>query len=201
MNVEAAMMNVPWHEAQDAYRNYRIAIKENRATKDDVAISRAYHALMRGKKVIDIGLAIAGGGVDDQTRPRLAVARADWERVFCRRDDDGKFRFTSRSGSWGRRPGGEIAVRIGDAPRMVGQYPNNRIVGEGVAQVPTIPPQFRPKDALAGYHILFEAVWQRSPTRDPMLLKQIGDGESPLFVVLAAWDLTPLEQAVLRAKL
>jgi hypothetical protein len=67
--------------------------------------------------------------------------------------------------------------------------------------VPSVPPQFRPTGALSDYHILFEAEWQRVPPVDPMLLKQIGHAESPLFVVLAAWDLSPLEQAVLRAKL
>lgn len=201
MNVESAVMKVDYRTASMAYRNYRQAIKANGATKDDKLLARAFHALLRGKKVIDIGAAIANAGVDEHVMPKLTIARADWSLVYSRRDDDGKFRFTSRSNTWGRRPAGEVAVRIGETPRWVGAYPNRRAVGEGVAQVPTIPPQFRPTGPLSGYHLLFEAVWTRQPTRDPMLLKQIGETDSPLFVVLAAWDLTPLEQAVLRAKL
>jgi hypothetical protein len=203
MNVESAVMKVDWFQATDAYRNYRKAIKENRATKDDVLLARAYHAMLRGKKVLDVGAAIGNAGVDEHAMPRLAIARADWTRVFSRRDTDGKFRFTSRANNWGRRPAGEVAVRIGETP--AGRW-NDRTrgvdtVGEGVAQVPTIPPQFRPTAPLAEFHILFEAVWTRQPTSDPILLKRIGDNDVPLFVVLAAWDLTPLEQAVLRAKL
>lgn len=202
MNIDAATMKVDYFQATTAYRNYRQAIKENRATKDDVTLARAYHALLRGRKIIDVGAAIATTGVDQERRPKLAIARADWPRVFARRDDDGKFRFTGRSSDWGRRPAGEIAVRIPDVQhqerRSDGVW---RPVGEGQAQVPTIPPQFRPKGPLADYHILFEAVWQRVPPVDPLLVKQLGGRDSLLFVVLAAWDLSPLEQAVLRAKL
>jgi hypothetical protein len=196
MNVQP--IQVDYFAATTAYSAYRKAIKDNRATKDDVALARAYHAMLRGKKVIDIGVAIGGAGVDSQFRPKLAIARADWLNVYARRDDDGKFRFTSRASNWGRRPAGEVAVRIGETPWIV---PHIGTVGEGRAQVPSVPPQFRPTGALSDYHILFEAEWQRVPPVDPMLLKQIGHAESPLFVVLAAWDLSPLEQAVLRAKL
>lgn len=199
MNVQS--LQVDYYDARKAYQAYRQAIKEGRATKDDVALARGYQALLRGKKVIDIGLAIAKGGVDAQFRPKLAVARADWPTVFARRDDDGRYRFSSKGDNWGRPPAGVVRVRIPDMPRMVGEYPHNRVVGEGQAQVPTIPPQFRPKGNLADYHLLFEAVWKRVPPVDPMLLRQLGAADSPLFVVLAAWDLTPLEQAVLRARL
>lgn len=201
MNVESAIVDIPYYEARDAYRNYRKAITDRTATKDDVALARAYHALMRGRKVIDVGLAIGGAGVDAQLMPRLAIARADWPTVYSRRDEDDRFRFSSRRGSWGRRPGGEVAVRIGETPRQQRNGDTWRIVGEGRAQVPTIPPQFRPTGVLSEYHLLFEAVWVRQPTSDPMLLRRLGGADSPLFVVLAAWDLTPLEQSVLRAKL
>jgi hypothetical protein len=156
--------------------------------------------MLRGKKVIDVGRAIADAGTDGAFRPKLAIARADWPAVCARRDDDGRFVFTSQSSSWGRRPAGVVTVRIGDTPRRSGTVQGG-LLGEGKAQVPSIPPQFRPKGSLSDYHILFEAEWQRVPPIDPLLLKQIGAGDSPLFVVLAAWDLTPLEQAVLRAKL
>jgi hypothetical protein len=198
MNV--ATMEVDYSSARDAYRHYRQAIKSNQGTKDDKALALAYHALMRGRKVIDIGLSIADAGTDAAFRPRLAVARADWTRVFSRRDDDGKFRFTSRSSNWGRRPHGEVAVRIGETPRWSSAVVGG-VLGEGQAQVPSIPPQFRPVDALSNYHVLFEAEWLRVPPVDPMLLQRVGGAESPFFVVLAAWDLSPLEQAVLRTKL
>jgi hypothetical protein len=59
--------------------------------------------------------------------------------------------------------------------------------------VPPIPPRFRPGQP-DRYHILWEAEWAKVPPRDPALLRALGDG---LYVVLAVWDLTELERAVL----
>jgi len=66
------------------------------------------------------------------------------------------------------------------------------------ALVPMIPPKFRPTAKLSNYHIMFEAVWKPVPPVDPFLLKHLG---GTLYVVLAQWDLTPLEQAVLAGRL
>jgi len=44
------------------------------------------------------------------------------------------------------------------------------------------------------FHILWEADWHLDPPQDPALLRRLmGD----LWVVLAVWDLTSLERAVL----
>ena len=61
------------------------------------------------------------------------------------------------------------------------------------ARVPMIPPRLRADRALANYHILWEAEWI-NPPRDPLLLRHLGKF---FYAVLATWDLTPLEQAVL----
>ena len=60
--------------------------------------------------------------------------------------------------------------------------------------VPIVPPQLRPHWGLHNYHILWEADWQKVPPRDPALLERIG---GDLYAVLAVWDLTELERAVL----
>jgi hypothetical protein len=202
MNVEAATITIDYYTARTAYKAYRQAITENRATKDDVAIARAYHAMLRGKKVLDVGAAIANAGVDNDTGlPRLAIARADWTTVRTSRPE-WAYRFSNRGDGYGRRPKGEVIVRIPDAPTRLAVGPGRGPeLGIGKAQVPMIPPQFRPTGPLGDYHLLFEAVWERKPPVDPLLLKQIGGPGSLLFVVLAAWDLTPLEQAVMRSHL
>jgi hypothetical protein len=64
------------------------------------------------------------------------------------------------------------------------------------AVVPIVPPQYRPKFKLSNYHILWEADWKRVPV-DPILLKHLGGS---LYAVLASWDLTEIEQAVLRGR-
>lgn len=84
-----------------------------------------------------------------------------------------------------------VAVRIAAPPQG---YSN---VG-GLAQVPMIPPVHRPNGAITRYRILFEAVWERRPPVDPILLRHVS---GPFYVVLAQRDLSPLEQAVLRARL
>lgn len=60
--------------------------------------------------------------------------------------------------------------------------------------VPHIPPALRPARKLENYHILWEADWQQDPPRDPMLLKRLA---GTFYAVLAVWDLTDLERAVL----
>lgn len=194
MNVETATVKVDYFQATRAYTAYRQAIKENRATKDDVQLARAYHALLRGKKVIDVGVALTTGGLDARNLPKLAVSRADWPLVWVSRSasTDWRYQFSSREYQWGRKPKGEVAVRLPIPPQ------DTRAAR---AQVPLIPPQFRPKGSLSEYHILFEPNWEpQPPDPDPLLLKRL-DNDGLLFVVLAAWDLTPLEQAVLRARL
>jgi hypothetical protein len=194
MDIEAATMKVDYLAARTAYEAYRAAVKEKRATKDDETLFRAYRAMMRGRAVVDVGLAIANAGYElyeNRALPKLAIGRADWDFVHCSRPRT-HFRFSSRQGNWGRRPKGEVDVLMPAAPN---------INGDGKAQLPLIPPQHRPGGDLSRYHILFEATWQRTPPDpDPLLLERIGT-DGLLFVVLAAWDLTPLEQAVLRARL
>jgi hypothetical protein len=63
---------------------------------------------------------------------------------------------------------------------------------------PIIPPALRPKHNLANYKTLWEVeAWKLEPPRDPMLLKPLG---GMLYAVLATWDLTELERAVLRGR-
>jgi hypothetical protein len=62
--------------------------------------------------------------------------------------------------------------------------------------VPLIPPRLRPrKHRIRGFHILWEVdSWTPLPSKDPALLRHIrGD----LWSVVATWDLTELEMAVL----
>jgi len=67
------------------------------------------------------------------------------------------------------------------------------------APLPIIPPQFLPNGDLSDYFLLWEVEsWTQEPPVDPMLLRRLTPN---MFVVLAVWDLTPLEQAVLRGRM
>jgi hypothetical protein len=66
------------------------------------------------------------------------------------------------------------------------------------ALIPAIPAHLRPADDLANYHILWEAKWEPTAPVDPLLLKRLTDN---IYVILAQWDLTPIEQAILEDRL
>jgi hypothetical protein len=189
MNIESATMTVPLEQARAAYRAYRTAVKADKATRDDLMLYRAYRALVRGQKLIDINAAIGAGGIDAKGRPRLAICRADAATVNMYVWGDGA-KFTS---AWRRRAASDVRVPLTAFPSPP------RIGASGSAKLPSIPPQYRPDPAtLRDHHLLWEAEWLPVPPGDPMLLKHV---DGPFYVVLAAWDLTPLEQAVMRLRL
>ena len=201
--------------ALEEYRKYSEAIRtepkqkysEARSEYErfDRALARGYKELAKGSRLIRLTDALRAGGTQVRTWtydrwsdgrwvktpgigtfPRLAVARADARHCMCsglNRDGDVTF--------WadgGRRKADKVSIdgvfgAVSDTNRQ-----------DHKAIVPTIPPMFRPPFKLSNYHLLWEAEWDLMPPVDPALLKHLaGD----LYVLLAVWDLTELEQAVL----
>ena len=64
--------------------------------------------------------------------------------------------------------------------------------------MPIIPVHLRPKRGLANYHVLWEAEWERVVPRDPYLLRRIGKAD--LWLVVAHWELSPVEMAALSTR-
>jgi hypothetical protein len=80
---------------------------------------------------------------------------------------------------------------VGDLPR--GWFDVHR------APVPLIPPHLRPADAYRNYFILWEVKeWKRVAPVDPLLLTHI---TGHVYAVVAQWDLTPIERAIMNAAL
>lgn len=160
-------------------------------TVEDRLIAGAYRALKRGKRLLELYDSFRLAGVDELGRPKLALARADWAACWFSYCNNDKFAtFAAKGHNWGRQ---KRPIRI-PAVCMPGlKAPPVGVVLE--APIPTIPPKYRPKN-LRGYHILWEAAWKEIPI-DPLLLKHMG---GTLYIVLAAWDLTPVERAVLRGE-
>lgn len=104
---------------------------------------------------------------------------------------------TPRSQSrWGR--GGVIQSRnVFSWPAGSFRYLPHR--WRATALVPTPPLNLRPKRGLANYHVLWEAEWTRIVPHDPLLLRRIG--RSDMWVVVAAWELTPVERAALATRI
>lgn len=177
--------------ARQAFVDYRRAFQAEQRHEDEV-LMRGYREIAKGKRVIVLRETISAGGVDRSHRPKLAVARADWQKVFLTQERNGSLTFASRD-SW-RRTAGEVNLGRGTVPQLtIGSWTQR-----ASSPVPIVPPTYRPRWAMHNYHILFEARWTDLPKPDPALLKSLGGG---LYAVLAVWDMTPLERAVLGMRL
>lgn len=196
MNIE--MITMDPEVARQAFRDYRAAVKLNRddrRRKEDEQMAAAYKAASKGLAVLDLHEVMRKTGLQPNGYPVLAICKAHIEKCQVKMYRDGAARFF-REGlnvDWDRRIRHYIHL-----PAETFQRGVDRRRDQAVALVPTIPPALRPKGALSGYHILWEAVWEPAPPVDPLLLKHLGGA---LYAVLAAWDLTKIEQAVLRGRL
>lgn len=162
-----------------------------RQREADEAIMAGYRQLALGRQVIDVRATVASGGLNAKGFPKIALARADMERVSVRLGREGEVIFDRPD----RRGAARSSYRI-TLPEETFPRDRSRGTWDGIranAMVPIIPPKFRPTIALDRFWLLFEASYQSAPV-DPALLKPIGTG---LAVVVATWDLSPLERAVL----
>jgi hypothetical protein len=198
--MELATLEITEEEAKERLAEYEHQLAEER-TAEDEAIKAGYRAAARGLPVVRLTRCIQNGGFFDNGLPRIAVVRADatecWVQV---------------SHAWHGRPWSFI---FGDEDRadnrgaLVGKH-TLRVSVPGPDQVtnavyrantivPIIPPRHRPRrHRIRGFHILWEVEqWRRVAPKDPALLRHIrGD----LWSVVATWDLTDLERAVLSAR-
>lgn len=190
MNVE--LLKEHADAAAEKYKEYLQASKTCRdKTYDD--LKRVYNHIRKGKSVIDITKAIAGGGVRSNYHPNLAIARASSKKVRCIYYRSGNVEYRSSDNMW-RFRSGDIEIKGGLKAWEKGPWTLDL-----EAPVPIIPPRLRPANLTADYYILWEVdTWAPAPSRDPYLLKRL----SPtLFLVCAAWDLTDIEMAVMAGRI
>ena len=212
-------------EASEAYEQYATAVRESRDVEKaavdedqrriaatDKALARGYKALKDGKALLSLSDAFERGGFNDEGYPNLAVVQANADYSYIvgmstptrwsedkqqATEGDAVVLFSDRPDPSLNNVKNVTEVRLPygiDLPRhSITQWWGSSNVR---AKTPIIPPALRPPHKLHNYHLLFEAVWEahKSPRPDPALLKHL---EGDLYVVLATWDLTPLEVAVL----
>ena len=184
--------------AEAAFREYRAAFRAN-ANRVDGEIMRGYKALREGKLLLRLTETITAGGVNEKGEPRLAFGRADERVITYQYEENGSVTFGP--GFWNISAADRVhRFPAGTLPTWEYATRPASWRGQGLqAIMPVIPPRLRPVHSLTGYHVLWEAVWARAPRapRDPALLKHIG---GDLYAVLAVWDLTDLERAVLEMR-
>lgn len=178
--------------AKQEWQEYCKAIRENIPNDAEYmkyykSIKNCLYYLSQGKHIIDLYASMELAGTNEKGQPRLAIAKAGTKEVrfdysWC----DRTYLFYNLGQNWKRR--NKIPVPL--------DYPNIKRSGLK-APVPKVPARFMPARGLKNYHILWEVEdWEVIP-KDPILLKQIR-GSKHLFAVMAVWDLTDLERAVLR---
>lgn len=211
--MDLATIEMPIDEAEEKFREYQAAVRQRHDTEDE-QIMRGYKALARGHRVLKLSDTIAAGGFTTRhgphswgrrgnyLLPRIAVGWADQREVH----------------STGIRPDGSHTYWWNLAFNPQATRRNFRVPDETfdtsdvenvqtgwswrywTTMVPIVPPALRPAHALSGYAVLWEAEWRAHaprPPRDPALLKPIG---GDLYAVVAVWDLTELERAVLAGR-
>lgn len=195
--MDLATIEVDREEAKAKLDEYRGRLGDERSAEDD-AIAQAYRAVARGHTVISLPDAIAAGGHFPSGLPRIAVVRADAQECFVRRgySTGGRTVFVYSSDRVSNNRGAlvgrkTVRVTLDDVPPAA-----TRDGWQGRTTVPLIPPRHRPRRGrIASYHLLWEVeAWDPTPPVDPALIRHLrGD----LWSVLAVWDLTDLERAVL----
>src|SRR5215813_10690555 len=190
--MDVAEITVDKDTARQQFERYRALVRQ-RATKEDLAPMRGFKALSKGQQVIDLFFTMKKVALDELYRPRLAICRANAEKVYYRHGEKGDGTFSADQ-SWWRRAS---RLKYIDFPQ--GTFPtvlNTQIRWNTLkALVPVVPAHLRPAAALSNYHILWEPEWSEEPPRDPILLKRIARFT---FIVLAQWDLSELERSILR---
>lgn len=198
-------------EALKKYKEYLEADKK-RKSREYTAARRAYLALSKGLKVIDIYEAFKKTGLKTNGSPKLAIVRADARQVYFTKERNGAGRFKRENPlEWRTRTYADDVLLPAETfgewvLSVAGVAPNTWTTIENqdlVTNVPFIPPHIEALGKLENYYILFEVKeWQKNqkqPSRsivgDPYLLKRLSDNT---FIVLAEWDVSPVEAIVMR---
>jgi len=187
----------------------RIRSVKSRLEREDEELMKAYQEMSLGARLINVSSVMLKAGIfEDSKLPKLALARADWKDCFFTAGPNDNACFFHENTDWRRLKSQTINMPRAAFPAEVWntqwrferrQAGNTAILSYPVkAIVPSIPVHLRPAGDLGEYHILWEAVWTKSPPVDPLLLKQVGEHT---YAVLAQWDLTPIERSILTGRL
>lgn len=193
--MKTSVLSTEYEAAKKLVDEYNATAKFRSLLPEGKACLTTARQLKKGRRVIDLYRVFKTVSSDAKGRPALALANASWKWCYYRRERDlAKFHAENQSYSKTLKNCYRVPGTMMAGPVPISMQP--AITGKAV--VPTIPPNLRPEGPLDQYHILFEASWEDVPT-DPILLKNI-PGTNNLFVVLAHWDLTEIERAVLAGR-
>ena len=176
------------------------ALAKNKVYRD---LQRAYGHMKHGGKVIDIYQAFKDTGIGPDGNPKIAIVRADAKVCHLYKKSKGRAIFSGIEpdrGGWGPSTARKSHREVGlpEGTFEWGTIPWQK--AHQTTTVPVIPPAILIEQVryhLRNYCILWEVEdWKIEPPKDPLLLKLITPN---LFAVLATWDLSELERAIIRS--
>ena len=196
--MNAPTLTMPKEEAKARLKQYR-ASRHHAADAEYQRIAMAYEQLAEGTPLLQLSEAFKLAPIDAKGRPRLAISRGDRKQVQVTRNR-GVLNFDSAFNQWTN-----AHAIINRHVRVPFTSPLERIP-EGYALTPIIPPDARekakglkPQDVFVLWEVeqWADSEIRATPDRDPFLLKRLDDD---LYAVLAEWDLTDVERAILAGR-
>lgn len=177
----------------------RARVEISRMEKEDQELSKAYRAMSLGARIINVPSVLRSAGLNEQKLPKLAICPANAE--WCWLDREGQEWRFCRTESWRRKADDQVRVPLStfsaELSDSAWRQRHNLVQLPVRAMVPSIPVRLRPS-SLDNYFILWDAVWEKAPPVDPLLLRKVTD---TLYSIVAQWDLTPIERAVLEGRI
>ena len=201
-NIKVPKISMPEDQAKEEWKKYNLLLK-TRKEKYLTTMKDAMYHMKKGKELIDVYLITKKFGLNKKGLPRVAISRADIPELFFRKRDTGSGRFEMESG-WNRK-GWQSDIELPQETYDIhwardgnSQWQISKEVVK--TKVPRVPIEIMPDGNLKNYYILWEVKeWEDVPdAKDPLLLKRISQN---LFVILGTWDVTPLEQSIMRGAL
>jgi len=209
--MEVEELVIPKEQAEAELKALKEAIRRHaQLRKEEIRreLMAVYGHLRHYGKIIDIYESFRKAGLNKDGDPRLAICRADAKQCYCLKIEDGSAIFSmERLDRWQRQPRktyAEVKLPAGtfqwqpiDPTRPLNAYNiKNQLVQ---CPAPIIPAKILVEEVrhrLKNYHVLWEVkAWKPVPPQDPILLKRL---TANLFGVLATWELTALEKAIVR---
>lgn len=193
--MELSTIQMPKEQAEERLKAYKAMLATER-TDQDRRIQRGYETLARGLTIIELSKSIHAGGYFDNGLPKIAIGRADSQDCWIETNGRDLIYYIENP-RWREMNRGALVNALSVRVTVPEAQPyTSKKLWSGHTIMPIIPPEHRPKiNRLHLFHILWEVEkWDLVPPKDPALLRWIG---GDLWEVVATWDLTPLEQAVL----
>lgn len=196
-----ALITMPKEQAAEKWKEY-LELEKQKSTKEFREFKQIYHQLSKGKAVLDLFETIKKVGVNADGEPRIAIAPANAPACWFRKIEQTQGRFQSSESLWRYSTPESIQVPKGTFPSWK-RTENNDIIRSLIkAPRPSIPPEVSAKVGVSlryPYYVLWEVEkWEPEPPRDPLLLRRVSNN---IFVLIAKWNLTKLERAVMRGRI